>query len=248
MDTEQNDQKEMGIVDRITGIFISPVETHASVVKKPSWLIPFIILAIMQVASFYLTNDIKQKDSITFIKKNPKLSEERAELFLSRMESQGSPGLIKTLLSYGWQIISVLLLFCILTGVFLFMGNFIMGGHSHFKYIFGVVAWSSMIQVLGKLLSTLLIYMKGTQMGVTLSFALLLPVPPEGHFPSLLYMLFAAVDFFTIWKLIVLAIGFSLAFQISKAKSYTMVFIIYVIYAIGAIGIAMLGAKFAGFV
>ena len=248
MSADTTSAKELTVFDKIIGIFSSPAETFTAIVKKPTWIIPLVILAIIQVGSFWILKDIKYEDSKKWTQKwvqnSDKFSDEQAEQILKSVEDRANPSVLRLALANVWEVVRVPLLFLILTGVFLFSGNVVLGGKSSFKVIFGVAAWASMIQALSKILDVILIYLKGTSFGVTTSLAILLPAPPLGKMPGLLYQVLSVFDLFTIWKLIVLAIGLSCAYQFSRNKSLTMVFTVYIIFAVVAMaagyGIAVL--------
>jgi hypothetical protein len=250
MIAETTSAKEFTVFDKIIGVFTSPTETFTAIAKKPTWLIPFIILAVIQVGSFWILKDIKYEDqkvwTEAWVQNNDNFSDEQADRILESVEARKDPSILRLVLANAWEVARVPLLFVILTGVFLFAGNVVLGGKSNFKVIFGVAAWASIIQALSKILDVILVYFKGTAYGVTKSLAILLPAPPMGKMPGMTYLLLSTFDFFTIWKLVILAIGLSCAYQFNRNKSLGMVFIVYLIFAFVAIALSMVGAKLAG--
>ena len=140
-----------------------------------------------------------------------------------------------------------LIIWSILSGIFLFTGNTILGGKGSFKNVFSVFAWSGLIGLVGGLVQTLLVISKGTRHGVTTSLAILLDTPEMGAQSSLLYKLLTKTDIFMIWALIVWAIGFSAVFKMSQNKSTIMVFSLWGLWIVISIALSnVLGPMFGG--
>jgi hypothetical protein len=64
MDASAGEKKEMGLFEKITGIFISPRETFEAIDRKPTWLVPFLITVVMVLGMTVLTRDIGMQDMI----------------------------------------------------------------------------------------------------------------------------------------------------------------------------------------
>jgi len=225
MSAEQTSAKEMGPWGRAIGVFISPRETFESIDRKPTWLVPFLIVVIASMVLQLLVLDIGIQDRLDTMRAQ-ELPDERIEIARTQMAGP------MRYLGVAIIPVAVLVVWAIFGGIFLFTGNTIMGGEAKFKKVFSLIAWTSLIGVLGGILKTLLILAKGSTRGVVLSLAFLLPLPEMGESPSMIYRFLDRFDFFTIWSLILWAFGFAVIYRFTTKKSAIMVFSLWAIYIV----------------
>lgn len=122
-----------------------------------------------------------------------------------------------------------------------------MGGETSYKKVFSIVAWSSLVALLGGILKTFLILSKGTGHGVVTSLAVLLPTPPLGHKASILYRFLSKFDLFTIWTLILWIIGLAVVYRFTTKKSSTFVLSLWAIWIVLSVTLgSVLGRGFGG--
>lgn len=238
MSSEIKKSEEMNVFDKIIGIFSSPTETMEALNKKPTWLVPFIILVIVITASQFITMDININDQMEAMKSRG-MSGEQLEMATERMQ-----GPLKYI-GFGLAPIGLMIVWLALAGILLFTGNIIMGGKAKFKNIFSLVAWSGMIGIISTALTTYLITVKGTRAGVTTSLALLLPAPLLGENQTIIYRILSQFDAFSIWTLFIWVVGLSVIYRFSMKKSAMMVLSLWVIFSVFVVGIgALLGNMF----
>lgn len=239
MSTEQGTGKEMGVFGRIVGIFSSPKETFESIDRKPTWLVPFIIVTLFAILSQLIVLDIGIADRMEIMR-----AQEMSAQQLEAAEAQMAGPM-----RYIGPIVSpifILLIWAIFAGILLFGGNTVMGGESKFKKMFSMVAWTSLIGVVGGALKTLLILSKGTSVGVVTSLAILLPTPAPGQ-TTTLWRLLERFDVFSIWNLVLWVIGISVIYKFSIKKSATFIIILWAIYIILAVILGgVFGSMFGG--
>lgn len=235
-----NGQKKegMNVFDKIIGIFISPQETFHEINKKPSWLLPFIIIVIVVLISQYLLLDISLNDQIEAMKARGMTSE---QIQIAQDRMQGPMKYIGFIIAP----IFILLSWLILSGILLFTGNTVMGGKEKFLNVMAVVSWSSVIGIVQAALRTYLVISKGTNFGVTTSLAILLPTPQIGESQTILYRLLSRFDIFTIWTMVLWIIGLSVVYKFSTKKSATMVLSLWAIYIVLVVVLgSLLGGMF----
>ncbi len=239
MTTEQSEGKEMGVIGRIVGIFSSPKETFESIDRKPTWLIPFIISIVVTVVLQFLILDIGIADRMEMMR-----AQEMSAQQLEAAEAQMA-GPMRYIGIIAIPIV-VLIIWAILAGILLFGGNTIMGGESKFKKMLSMVAWTSLIGVVGGTLKTLLILSKGTAHGVVTSLAILLPTPAPGQ-ATTLYRLLDRFDVFSIWNLVLWIIGISVIYKFKIKKSATFIIILWAVYIVLAVLLGgVFGSMFGG--
>jgi hypothetical protein len=218
-------KKETGFFEKLAGIFISPRETFEALDRKPTWLVPFIIVAAAVLVMTVLTRDIGMQDMLARFEASD-MPQEQIDRIVE--QSQGPGRYIQMAVVPVFMVVA----WCFFAGVLLFTGNTILGGKSTFKKLLSMVSWSSLIGLLSAAIHTALIITKGTSQGVTTSLALLLADPEPGAKPSFLFRLLSKFDFFTIWEMVLWAIGTSVLYRFSMKKSAGMVAVLWVLWVI----------------
>ena len=236
MNAENQSATEMGDFERFLGIFTSPRETFVSIDRKPTWLMPFIIIVIVMIGLQLLSMDIGIKDRIADMQARD-IPQEEVDQMTSRMT-----GPLKYIGLVAVPPIT-LLVWAILAGILLFGANTMMGGQTTFKKIFSAVAWSSLIGLVGAILKTLLTLSRGSTHGVATSLAILLPTPGLGQSKSVLYRLLERFDLFTVWTLFLWIIALAVLNRFSTKKSAILVGSLWAIYIVLSVA---LGGLFSG--
>jgi hypothetical protein len=236
MSASSEEKKEMGVFEKIAGIFISPRETFEALDRKPTWLVPFIIIVVMTLGMTVLTRDIGMQDMMAKFQAR-EMPQEQIDKIAA--QSQG----IGKYIGYVMIPVATLAIWAIFAGVLLFCGNTLLGGSAKFKKVFSMMSWSSLVGALAIIVNTAIILSKGTTQGVTTSLAVLLPVPGLSDKPSLLYRLISKFDLFTVWSLILWMIGLSVIYKFTMKKSAGLVIALWAVWIV--ISIAF-GSLFGG--
>ena len=240
MTEEENLVKEIGPFGRLVGIFMSPRETFDSIARKPTWLFPFIVAAILTIVMSMMVMDITLKERIADMEARGTPSEQ-VESAQSMMQSS-----IKYV-SVVITPVGILVVWSILAGVLLLGCNTIMGGETKFKNVFSVVAWTSMVTILGGIVQSFLIVSKGTSQGVSTNLSLFLPLPGIGQDPSILYRLLSKFDLFVMWQLILWIIGLAVVSRLTVKKSAAFVLSLWALYIVVTVALgSVLGPIFGG--
>jgi hypothetical protein len=231
------EKKEMGPIGRLIGIYISPKETFESIDRKPTWLIPFVILVVVVLAFQMLTMDIQLDYRLQMMEAQGVPSE---RIDLAQQQMQGPMKYIGLVMAP----VGILVIWVIIAAIFLFFGKTIMGGDTSFKKVYSVIAWTGVLGILGMVVRTFLVLSKGAFHGVTTSLAMLLPTPPIGETGSLLYRILSKFDIFTIWQEILWIIGFAVIYRFTTKKSAIMVLSIWAVWIVISVA---LGGLFQNF-
>jgi hypothetical protein len=152
---------EMGVLGKIFSIFVSPTDTFRSLDQKPTWLTPFLILIVAITAAQFITLDIQLSDRLAMMEAQ-NVPEERLEA--AQTQLQGPLRYIGIVLTP----IVMPVIWAILGGILLLTANMMIGRAEevNFKKIFSLIAWSSLVSVLGIILATYITLSKGTAYGV----------------------------------------------------------------------------------
>jgi len=233
MNAPSEEKKEMGVFEKIAGIFISPRETFESLDRKPTWLVPFIIIAVMTLGMTLLTRDIGVQDMMAKFQAS-ELPQEQIDKIAA--QSQGVGKYIQMVLIP----VATLAIWAIFAGILLFCGNTLLGGSAKFKKLFSMMSWSSLVSCLAIIVNTAIILSKGTTQGVTTSLAVLLPVPGLSDKPSIFYRLLSKFDLFTIWSLVLWTIGLSVIYKFTVKKSAGLVIALWAVWIVISIAFGSL--------
>jgi len=218
-------QQELNTIQRMFGVFFSPKKTFEDIDRKPDWVVPFVVILVIMVVFTIVTMPITLP--------------ERMEIQREKMEERGmSDEQIDAAMATGEKIgkimgpigaaITIGIMLVIFTLILWFVGNIVLGGQTTFKKMFSVYNYSSLIGMLGLLVSIPLIISKQTA-NVHFSLALLLP---EDQSKTVLYNVLKALGLFSIWQYVVLAIGFAVIYKFSMKKAGFTMLILFIIYVI----------------
>jgi hypothetical protein len=228
----QPEEKPMGVASKVINIFFEPKKVFESLKIKPTWLVPFLIVAILGIGSFYFTYPFMMKQQVEKITENERIPDEQKQMIIEKMTEQNHPPL--------WQLpfapVGVLIVFAILSAVLFFVFNVLLGGDSTFRRVFSVYCYSNLIAIPAMIVKFPLIMMK-KDLGVQTSLALLLSADSKDTF---LYRIFSGFDIFTLWQVILVSIGLGVLYRYTTKKAFTVVFVLWILLILGMSGLSSL--------
>lgn len=218
-------QREMGTFEKIYNLFFAPRKTFESIDRKPAWLTPMVIVVVVVLLFTIVVMPIMIPQQME--KQRAKMEEKgmSAEQIDKAMEMGEKFGRILGPISAGVGTVIYLLA---ISGLFLFVGNIILGGKSSFKKLLSVVCYTSLIGSLNSIILLPIILSK-ENMDVHFSLAAFMSSDTTETF---LYQFLKNIDLFWIWQIIVAGIGIAVIYKFSTKKSITMVASLYVIYMV----------------
>jgi len=219
---------QMSVASKSIGVFYEPSKVFGSIVKKSEWWWPFLITIILGFAIYYVTLPITSRDMKVSVMKNVEkyrdyMTAEQYDETIKRIE-EGFADPFKwytPLIIIAMTIISLL----VISLISLVSGNFMFGGKANFWIIMGVVAFASLIGLLGDVARSLMILAKG-EMAVYTGLGLLKPID-DGSF---IFYLFRQIDAFTIWRIIATAIGLGVIYKMKPNKFAIVLFLVWIIF------------------
>jgi hypothetical protein len=122
------------------------------------------------------------------------------------------------------------IIYLILAGIGMFVGNVILGGETKFSTLFAVTCWSGIITVLSSLINIPVMANRQSMESAT-SLGSFFAAEENKTF---VHHLFAQIDLFTIWWVALLGFGVAAAYKFSTKKAMMMVFVVWAIFALGA--------------
>ena len=217
---------------RIFGAIFSPKPTFASIARRPSWILPLILIAIVATAMFFvygqrvgwranILRQIEQSDRAQ--KQMEQLTPEKREAVIDQQAKVGMY-IIYSLGSVG------IFIFAFIVAGLLMLGFMIVGVRPTFFQSLGIVSHAWLPGIIAALLGILVLYIKdpATVDLQNLVSANLGAVMPDTS-PKWLTVLLSTFDIFTFWKIALMALGFSAVDpkRMSFGKAFGFIFALY---------------------
>src|ERR1700682_4110079 len=235
-------QPAISPVGRITGVFFSPKATFEDIVRKPSWVLPVVLLTLFSIGvSFAINQRINWREFMSQqIEKSPQAASMSAEQKEQRIEggAKFSPPFTYAIGVLG-PIIFVLVVALVMWGAYNLLG----GANTNFGTSFAITAHAALTGLVNSLLYILVLYLKppGTvdlENPVATNLGALLP---DGT-AKWLTTLGTAIDLFSFWIMALIAMGFA-AFNPKKIKmgsAFGIVLSVWAVYEAIRVGFAFI--------
>lgn len=220
-------------LQRLAGLVSAPVSTMEDIARRPSWLLPFLLILIGLFLSFWLiTPKLDDSAMVEEMLADRGLSAEQIETQLEMTEKMKG---ITVFISP----ITLFLLMVLLPAALFWVALLAMGGEGKFKQIWAVTLWAWLPMLIRFLLMPLVLLRRSSytslemQSAVKSNLAFLVDIRERPVLASIL----GSIDLFTIATLALLVIGYAAASNFSRARAAGVVIALYVVFA--AIGAGM---------
>jgi hypothetical protein len=214
---------------RIIGVLFSPKATFGDIARKPSWLLPVLISTVLGIASTVVLNQrMDWRDYITQqIEKSPRAANMPAEQKEKQVEISAK---VTVYIVYLAGAIGSVCFAVIVGAVMMLAYNLLAGAGAGFSQSLGIAAHSLVVGVVSTpiFLLVLLLRPKGTidpENPVATNLAAFLPEESA----KWLLTLCKSIDVFTIWILVLIAIGFAAVNpkKLKGGKAYVVAFSVW---------------------
>jgi hypothetical protein len=199
-------------LQRFAGVFVSPGETFADIVRKPDWIAPLVVLVIVTVA--VVETMLGKIGAAAIVRNAIAQSKQGAQMSADQIQQAVERGAgFTAIIMHVTGFLAVPIVLLIVAGIGMLIVSGIFGGSVKFKTAFSVVAYADLVSILGALMSLALILFGDTE-----RFNPNNPVPgnlgffldPQSTSKPLL-ALANSLDVFTLWFMALLGIGFAKA-------------------------------------
>lgn len=220
---------------RIIGVFFAPGETFASIVRRPDFVVPLVLIFVVSIVTgILIAQKVDFKDMARqAIEANPRTASLPQDVQQKQVNLMG--GVMKVA-TYSSPLLSMLIL--VVIAAILFAAFKIFGGEGDFLQALSITIYAWLPNIIRAIVSVAVVLSKKS---LTL-YSLQNPVASNfGYFindPRLHPVEFAflsSIDLFTIWTLILLIIGFSTMSRFSRAKSAVIVLSLWAIKILFAV-------------
>jgi len=227
---------------RIFGVLFSPGKTFEDIVRKPSWVLPVVIITLLSIlVSVAINQRINWRDFMNQqIEKSPRASQLSAEQKQQQIEGGVKFAPIST---YVFGTIGPIFL-VLIVGLLMWAAYSLLGGIStNFGTAFGVTAHAFLTGLVSSPLLVLILYLKpyGTADLDNPLATNLAVVLPDGA-AKWLVALCKNIDIIEFWTLILLAIGFAAINpkKLKGSKTFSIALTLWVIYVACRMGTALI--------
>jgi hypothetical protein len=227
---------------RVVGVFFSPKPTFEDIVRKPGWVLPVVLLTLFSIGvSFSINQRINWREFISQqMEKSPQAAQMSAEQKEQRIEggAKFSPPFTYAIGLCG-PIIATLIVGLVMWGAY----NLLAGANTDFRRAFAITAHAFLTGLLSSILFIVILFLKpyGTvdlENPVATNLAAVLPDDAA----KWLVALCKSIDIFSIWTLILLAIGFAATNpkKLRGSKAFTIAFSVWAAYVVVRVGWAFI--------
>jgi len=220
-------------IGRLFGVFFEPGKVFADVAERPRWIAPLLVSMIVGLALVYaISTHIGWEQTVRqTLANNSRVAElpadQREKMIATSTRIASIGGWVGAALGAP---LGILVIAAVLTGIF----NGLLGTDLKFVQAFAVTAYALLVRALFSALLILLVYLKPPEdFNIQIS-----PFSPAAYMnrldtPKWLFSLAGSLDLFTLWTIVLLAIGFSVAARkMSFGKSLTAITIPWLLWVV----------------
>lgn len=222
---------------RLAGVFFSPGKAFADIAKRPRWWVPILLSTIFTTGYLYLYS--QHVGWVQMIERtldqNPTMSAEQREMTVRIYRDYGG------FITFGSGLTIPIMASLVIAGVLKFLADTIMGAGVGFKRMLAITTYAGLPGLLSTILAVIVMYSKPPR-----DFDINNPVMinasaflSEGA-PRWLETGAAALDLFSFWVMILMAIGIHAAAgkKMSTGKAFMMILFPWALYQILRVGAA----------
>jgi len=224
---------------RLFGVFYEPGKVFADVAEKPRWgLVPILISILVGLALVYsISSHIGWEPTIRqTIMSNPRTADMPAD---QREKAVATGVKVASILGWVGAIVGAPFFTLIIAGVLTGLFNGLLGTELKFAQTFAITAYALVVRALLAALMILLVYLKPPEeFNIQVSPFSLGAYMNRLENPKWLMSLAGSLDLFTLWSIVLLAIGFSVAAKkLSFAKALTAIAIPWLLWVIATMAL-----------
>ena len=231
-------QATISPIGRVIGVFFSPKPTFEDITRKPSWVVPVVLLTLFSIAvSFSINQRVNWREFIAQqMEKNPSAAQLSPEQKEQRIEggAKFTPPFTYAIGFLG-PICVTLVVALVMWGAYNLLG----GANTNFPTAFGITSHAFLTGLISSPLFILVLYLRPTgsvdlENPVAANLAAFLPDDSA----KWLVALCKSFDLFSLWTLILLAIGFAATNpkKLKGGKAFSIAFMVWAAFVALRVG------------
>jgi CheY-specific phosphatase CheX len=219
--TPLSDAQPMSEPSRLVAVFFDPKRAFADIAARPRWWAPLLISMLVATVfvSLYSSRIGWERYLERALESSPQLESLSAEQRQRIIEQQSS---LAGVMSYVGAVAGTVITTVVAAGALLFVTNLMLSAELVFRQVFAVTCYSFLPNVLAALLGILMMFLKHPE-----DFDLENPTAfnigawlDAASTPKWLIALASSIDLFSIWVILLLALGISsMARKVSYGKA-----------------------------
>ena len=229
---------------RAFGALFNPMTTFEDVARRPSWIVPVILLTVISLATIAVFSQrvgwervVKQQ-----VERSPRAAERMAAM-KPEQRQQAIEQSVKLYQIIGYVAAAIEFFIIVVVLALALMGavNLFCGASVRYITSMAVVAHAYMPSLVSGLLAIVILFLKNPDtVDVEHIVASNLGALVGSDWPRWLVSLASSVDLFAFWRIALLAIGFSAASpkKVTVGKALGIILVVYAVYALAAAGLA----------
>lgn len=235
---------EMSEFSRITGVLFEPEKTFTEIARRPSWIVPLILLILTGIGGTFVIGQrigweriLRQQDEAnTRLQQMPK--EQQEQTLAVQMKFASAIG-------YAGGVLGAPI-YCLVVAAVLLGITALMSAGLRFNQVFAIVTYGSLPRVISGILMIIVAFLKNPDdfnIRNPLAFNVGAFMDPNTS-SKFVYSLASSLDLFSIWTILLLAIGLKAA--AGKRLSFAGALVAVVApWAVVVLGIAALAGAFS---
>ena len=234
----------MGEFSRITGVFFDPKKTFEDIAKRPTWIVPLVLIMIAVLA---VSMTMMQHIGAERIVRHGMEASSRAQQMTPEQREQAVAMGVKFASIMGYVFIVIVpVIYVIMAAVLLGMASGILSAGIRFKQVFAVVCYASLTGVIQSILTIVVIFLKNPDdfnMQNPLAFNVGAFMDPNTA-SKFMYSLASSLDLFVLWTILLIATGLKAA--AGKKLTFTGALVAVLLpWAVVVLGKAALAGAFS---
>jgi Yip1 domain len=219
---------------RVAGTFFSPKATFEDIARKPNWILPVIITTVLAIIALTALNQrVNWREYIRDqIDKNPRAAQMTPEQKDRQVEISAK---ITTYVLYGAGVFGTIIFVTVVGGILMGAYNLLAGAEAKYPQAMAVMAHSGLVALVSTPIFLLILFLKppgsiDPENPMATNVAAFLPEDSA----KWLMTFCKSLDVFTIWSLILIAMGFAAINprKLKGAKSFVIVFSVWGAYVL----------------
>ena len=240
-------QEPLSLMDKAAGIFYEPTKVFDSLKKFPvkfaDWFVPVLLVSLLVGVNVYVrfsSPDLRfqaaaqQGRYFDKMVEQGKMSADQAQQAKDRMENP-STGIVAISVFAG--VVVVFIFFFIIALIWFLVGRFALKAEMSYTHAMGIVGVTNWIGVVGVIVATV-VMVAMSRLDGGLHLGLLTQMDTE----SKAYLFMTKADVFSIWTMILIALGLGRFSGKRSAMPYIWVFGLWVVWVL--VSVFVLGGRF----
>jgi hypothetical protein len=206
----------MGEFSRLTGVFFEPGKTFADIAQWPRWLVPLLLVIVAGLAFYFLYG---QHVGWELFLRHQMETNARVQQSMERLPAEQRDRAIAMQTKfmgigyYFGTIVGIPLMYLISAAIVLGIASGLMSAAVKFKQVFAIVCYAGLPGILKHALAVVVMFLKSPDefnLVNPLAFNPAAFMDPIGT-PKFLYTVAMSLDLFTIWTILLTAVGLKAA-------------------------------------